>query len=176
MAAKRNILLFMDNAPCHPENFVVSYSNMKVVFLPKNTTSRLYPAGAIRNFKVKYQKRLFKVVVSWIDGNSKASEIIQKADVLNAISQIKAAWEEVSDQTVINCFLKYDFRNKAPDEDVQTLDQDEDDKFANLVKELAGDVDQDDYVGFDKDIALSVFYFRENSTVFFIVRFISFEQ
>ena len=64
----------------------------------------------------------------------------------------------------------------APDEDVQTLDQDEDDKFANLVKELAGDVDQDDYVGFDKDIALSVFYFRENSTVFFIVRFISFEQ
>ena len=86
MAAKRNILLFMDNAPCHPENFVVSYSNMKVVFLPKNTTSRLYPAGAIRNFKVKYQKRLFKVVVSWIDGNSKASEIIQKADVLNAIS------------------------------------------------------------------------------------------
>ena len=59
---------------------------------------------------------------------------------------------------------------------MQTLDQDEDDKFANLVKELAGDVDQDDYVGFDKDIALSVFYFRENSTVFFIVRFISFEQ
>ena len=31
-AAKRNILLFMDDAPCHPEIFVVSYSNIKVVF------------------------------------------------------------------------------------------------------------------------------------------------
>ena len=62
-AAKRNILLFMDNAPCHPENFVVSYSNMNVVFLPKNTTSRLQPldAGIIRNFKFKYRKRLFKI-------------------------------------------------------------------------------------------------------------------
>ena len=36
-AAKRTILFPMDNAPCHPENFVVSYSNIKDVFLPKNT-------------------------------------------------------------------------------------------------------------------------------------------
>ena len=156
VAAKRNILLFMDNAPCHPENFVVSYSNMKVVFLPKNTTSRLHPAGIIRNFKVKYQKRLFKVVVSWIDGNSKASEIIQEIDVLNAITKIKAAWEEVSDQTVINCFCKFGFRKKAQDGDVETVDQDEDEEFANLVKELAGDADPDDYVDFDKDVTSSM--------------------
>ena len=36
---------------------------------------------------------------------------------------------------------------------MQTLDQDEDEKFANLVKELAGEVDPDNYVGFEKDIA-----------------------
>ena len=34
-AAKRNILFFMDNAPCHPENLVVSYSNIKVLFYLK---------------------------------------------------------------------------------------------------------------------------------------------
>ena len=34
-AAKRNILLFMDNAPCHPENVVVSHSNIKVAFYLK---------------------------------------------------------------------------------------------------------------------------------------------
>ena len=39
---------------------------------------------------------------------------------------------------------------------MQTLDQDEDEKFANLVKELAGEVDPDNYVGFEKDIASSM--------------------
>ena len=44
-AAKRNSLLFMGNGPCHPENFVVSCSNIKVVFFylqhyVKTATSR----------------------------------------------------------------------------------------------------------------------------------------
>ena len=36
------------------------------------------------------------------------------------------------------------------------IDQDKDEEFANLVTELAGDVDPDDYVDFDKDIASSI--------------------
>ena len=36
---------------------------------------------------------------------------------------------------------------------MQILDQEEDEEFANFVKELAGDIDPDDYVDFDKDIA-----------------------
>ena len=30
--AKRKIILFMDNAPCHPESLSEQYSNIKVVF------------------------------------------------------------------------------------------------------------------------------------------------
>ena len=33
---------------------------------------------------------------------------------------------------------------------MQTLDHDEDEKLANVVKRLAGDVDPDDYVDLDK--------------------------
>ena len=66
-------------------------------------------AGITRNFKVKYRKRLLKFVISQIDDNRKASEIIKEADVLKAISWIKAAWEEVSDQTVTNCFVSVVF-------------------------------------------------------------------
>ena len=130
--AKRNILFFMHNAPCHLENFVVSYSNIKVVLLSKNTTSRLQPldAGIIRNFKVKYRKRLLKCVISRIDDNRKASEIIQEVDILKAISWIKAAWNEVCDHTIINYFRKCGFRNKVQDGDVQTLDQDENEEFS----------------------------------------------
>ena len=55
-----------------------------------------------------------------------------------------------------NCFRECGFCNKAQDGVVQTLDQDEDEEFANVVKELAGDVDPDDYVDLDKDIASSM--------------------
>ena len=70
------------------------------------------------------------------------------------ISWIKVAWEEVSDQTVI-CFRKCEFRSTAQDGDVKTLDQDEDEESANLVKELSGDVDPDHYLDFDEDILKS---------------------
>ena len=92
-----------------------------------------------------------KFVISRIDSTRKASEIIQEVDVLKAISWIKTAWEEI-----INCFRKCGFRNKAQDGDVQILDQDENEEFAKLVKELAGDVDPDDHADFDKDIASSM--------------------
>ena len=97
-----------------------------------------------------------KFVISRIDDNRKASDIIKEVDVLKAISWIKASWEEVSDQTVINCFHKCGFRNQPRDEDVQTLDQDVDREFADLVKELAGDVDPNDYVDFDREVVSSM--------------------
>ena len=52
--------------------------------------------------------------------------------------------------TVTNCFRKCGFRNKVQEGVVQTLDHDEDEKLANVVKRLAGDVDPDDYVDLDK--------------------------
>ena len=48
----RNVVLFLDNATSHQESIENNLVNIKLVFLPKNTTSMLQPldAGIIRTF------------------------------------------------------------------------------------------------------------------------------
>ena len=153
--SKRKIILFMDNAPCHPESLSERYSNIKVVFLPKNTTSRLQPldAGIIRNFKLKYRKKLLKFVISRTNDNVKATDIIQEVDILKAISWIKSAWGEVLKETIVNCFKKCGFRKSQPD--FQLTDFAEEEEFESLVKELSTDVSAAEYIDFDREVVTS---------------------
>ena len=91
---------------CHPESMDDKFSNIKIVFLPKNTTSKLQPldAGIIRNFKVKYLKSLVKYVLSRINDNASAAEIVQHVNILMAIQWVQRAWKDVTRATVMRCF------------------------------------------------------------------------
>ena len=73
------VILFLDNATCHPEILQNGLTNIKLVFLPKNTTSRLQPldAGIIRNFKLKDRELLCH-----INNNQTASQIIEEVHIL----------------------------------------------------------------------------------------------
>ena len=105
---KRNILLLMDNAPCHPASIADSFSNISIKFLPKNTTSKTQPldAGIIANWKVKYKKKLLRYVCSKVDGVKNASKIVKSINVSMAIEWGKRAWSEVSQDTIVKCFEK----------------------------------------------------------------------
>ncbi len=56
-------LILVDNTPCHPK---MELSNVKLVFLPPNTTTgtQRLDFGIIGNFKVKYCKMLLKFFLS----------------------------------------------------------------------------------------------------------------
>ena len=99
MATKRNTLCLAD--------LVSKFSNIKVVFLPKNTTSHLQPldAGIIKNFKSHYRKLIVKHTLSKISGSTlTATQIAKSIDILTAIRWVKQAWDAVIPDTVANCF------------------------------------------------------------------------
>ena len=65
-AQERNILMFVDNCSAHPD---MQLSNMKLVFLPPNTTSRLQPcdAGIIATLKGPNRKCLLRHILAEMD-------------------------------------------------------------------------------------------------------------
>ena len=108
---RRNVILFLDNAPCHPPDMKGKYDHIQIVFFPPNCTSRLQPLdlGIIQTFKLKYMELMLTHVVSKIDDCNSATEVSKSVDLLQAIRWIAQAWEDVSESTIKKCFIKAGF-------------------------------------------------------------------
>jgi len=149
---KRKVILFLDNATVHPPSLVGKFSNIKIVFLPKNTTSRLQPldAGIIQSFKCKYRKKLMRFVIARSKDDVLASEITKQVDVLQAIEWIAKAWGEVSVDTIKNCFKKCGFDENSNQDDDDNDEKVLDEEFKALFDELAdSSMTQEEYIDFD---------------------------
>ena len=123
---KRSVLLFMDNAGCHPEDVKDKFSNVKIVFFPPNTMSKLQPLdlGVIQNFKVHYRRLLLHYVLAQIDSCVSVSELAGSINILTAIQWISQAWKEVKTDTISKCFRKGGILTGSFD--VRTLSEDVD--------------------------------------------------
>ena len=108
------MLLFMDNAGCHPEDMVEKYSNVKVLFLPPKTTSvlQLLDLRIIKNSKVHYSKLLLCYILSKIEECTTAREIVKSVTIPKAIRWVSRAWENVTPDTIRKCFCKAGILNK----------------------------------------------------------------
>ena len=136
---KRHILLFLDNAPSHPP---VKLQNVKLAFLPPNTTSLLQPMdqGIIQTVKLKYRKRQLQHVLANMDKSSKAgSDILKETSVLDTIFWVDRAWQEVETSTIQKCFAKSGFQQLTTTHEDADIVYDEDDlplAFLRMSKEL----------------------------------------
>ena len=97
------VLLFLDNVSSHSPEIISKFSNINIIFLPKNTTSHLQPLDArlIKNFKVCYQKLIVKHALAKNNNSSlTASEITKSIDILMAIRWVKHAWDAVKSDAI----------------------------------------------------------------------------
>ena len=163
-AEKRSILLLMDNAGCHPPEVLQGYSNIKIVFLPANTTSKLQPLdlGIIANFKVHFRRHLLQYVAAKIDTATSATEIIKSVNVLIAIRWVALSWREVKVSTIQKCFrnagvLESDLEVREISDEDPFLDVDGTDELSSLISSAMGDLDHcsvEEYI--DGDFSLPV--------------------
>ena len=105
----RHILPFVDNCGAHPD---IQLTNIKMLFLPPNMTSRLQPcdAGIIAAFKAHYRKRLMRHILAEMDDARTATKLSKHVDLLDAICWLHLAWASVSSDTVAKCFTKWVWR------------------------------------------------------------------
>lgn len=140
---KRKVILFLDNAKCHP-NIVLS--NVKLQFFNANTTTHCQPLdqGVIYSFKMNYRKLLMAHTISKLDSKLQNEildlndDVLPKVEVIDALSWISDAWKNVKSTTIQKCFGKAGFPIA------------EDNNLDNTIDEvgISGMNSQDDIVNF----------------------------
>ncbi|XP_053406295.1 tigger transposable element-derived protein 4-like [Mercenaria mercenaria] len=134
----RKVLLFVDNAPSHPQ---VNLKNVNVKFLPPNTTSLCQPMdqGIIQAMKLKYRKKQLQYVISQMELKQGKSgfDLLKDISVLDAIYWVARAFKEVEISTIVKCFAKCGFQlNSVESESECTVlndsesDEEEDDNYS----------------------------------------------
>ena len=141
----RSVLLLLDNAACHPPECQTKYSNVRLLFLPPNTTSKLQPLdlGIIQNFKVHYKKSLLRYVLAKIEESDTPSDVIKSVTILTAIRWVAKAWRDVQPDTIIKCFrnagvLSSDMTVVRVDEADMFTDLGDENDLAQLMQETVG--------------------------------------
>jgi hypothetical protein len=96
-------LLVHDNAPGHPTALNGLRENVKVIFLPPNTTnmSLLQPMATISTFKAYYLRRTFEQAVQSTTGSGAISLIkFWKNFIRQATGNIYESWRDVMANTM----------------------------------------------------------------------------
>lgn len=128
VSRNKKILLFVDNAPSHP---CLSYSNIKLCFLPPNTTSVIQPLdqGIIQAVKLKFRKLQMSHLLAMMDlkPTLTGTELTKETSILDAIYWVARSWDQVLPTTIVKCFQKGGFHSdkikmeptqKIPDDDM----------------------------------------------------------
>ena len=106
----RSIALVIDNCPEHLA--IEGLKAIVLVFLSPNTTSVLQPCDQriIQALKIRYRKNVLKKVIAAIETEKTPDSVIKEMNVLDAMTTAAFVWDDVSHQTIANCFRDVGFK------------------------------------------------------------------
>jgi hypothetical protein len=160
----RHIILLMDNAKCHICDNISNLSNIKVHFLPPNTTSHIQPLdqGIIYSLKAKYRKLLCQNRIQAYDFYEEGDPTPPPIDILDSINLIADAWKRVTKKTIINSWAKAEIISNDDDSSISDNDDDSEDTeveediedFQSLIDKLqiTDPLSMEEYVNIDDDV------------------------
>ena len=124
----RKIALIIDNCPAHPT--IIDLSNVKLIFLPPNTTSVSQPKdqGVIKCLKAFYRLRLVNLMIKRLE----QSQDLPKILIICALQLLVTSWNDETKTTTVNCFGKA----KISAKDQINATEDSDDPFNELENDL----------------------------------------
>ncbi|CAH0731050.1 unnamed protein product, partial [Brenthis ino] len=146
----KKILMFIDNCTAHGE--IPNLKNIKIKYLPPNTTSKLQPLdqGIIQSFKMHYRKEVVRRFLADVERQTPTT-----IDVLQAMWMIAKAWNLVTEKTIANCFKKSGFKVTCEDEEDDLPLAELARTWQRVQEELhLQDTDFEDFVTFDNDLAI----------------------
>ena len=99
--------MFVDNAPRHRRATLV---NVKLAFLPSNTTSMCQPMdqGIIQTMKLKFRAKQLQYTTDQLarDTTTTDSQILRTISVLDDTYWVGKVWELVEPASIQKCFTK----------------------------------------------------------------------
>ena len=146
------ILLLVDNCPAHPNLSHVD-PNVRMEFLPPNTTSRIQPMdqGTIAIMKANYRKITFSKAH---ETHETLSDFLKEYTILDAVKNLGLAWSQVTSKAMRGVWQPLLQRPNQPlyEPPVEEIVED----IVNLGNQLGIEFEKDDIkegLGFDnKDI------------------------
>ena len=119
----RKIVLFMDNVGSHKTENSSRLTNVRIEFLPANTTAKIQPLdqGIIRSFKALYRREIINELLHIMDLETEKDNetffcLSRKINLLTAMHFCKKAWNNVPYSVIRNSFKKAKFLKPNSDE------------------------------------------------------------
>nr|XP_033329787.1 jerky protein homolog-like isoform X2 [Megalopta genalis] len=98
-------ILLVGNGRTYSSTNILTVDGIKAIFFPPNVASLIQPLDhVIEVVRRRYKTKLLTFVINMQHDGMEYDEVINSFNIKNAIDLISNAWEDITEQTIFNCW------------------------------------------------------------------------